>query len=225
MIRQKIYIESTVWYQMVNYASSEFKSMARQLFGLIEENHYDIYISNIVLEEIYLNDRKYRRKLLDLIARYKPLLLVQNSEADDVAAAYIENAFKQRKREGVLVDSYHAAIATVANISYIVSYNYRNLLKVQTLAHMNAVNLLAGFGHSLTVLPPFMFLNLEDYNGEKGEVDHKVWEIKTRCGEKIEQLRAKSAKTRRNEFLRRADRHAQVLGLELVQINRSFTYL
>ncbi|MFP4416264.1 MAG: hypothetical protein ACOC4C_03590 [Fibrobacterota bacterium] len=225
MIRQKVYIESTVWYQMVNYSSSEFQAMARQLFRLIEEDHYDIYISNIVLEEMYLNDRKYRKKLLDLIAKYKPLLLVQNSEADDIAAAYIENAYKDRKREEVLVDSYHAAIATTANISYVVSYNYRNLLNVQTLAHINSVNLLAGYGHSLAVLPPFMFLNLDDYDGEKGQVDQKVWELKTRCGEKIGQLKDKSGKKNRNEFIRRAKKHAQVLGLELVQISRSFTYL
>ncbi len=225
MLRQKVYIESTVWYQMVNYAESEFKETARQLFDLVKEDHYEIYISDIVLDEISCNSGKYRKKLENLITKYKPRVLLQNADSDDVAQAYVENAFLNRDRAEVIVDACHAAIATIANISYMASYSYRTLLKVQNLAHFNAVNILAGYGHALTALPPFMFLDLERYNGEKGVVVDKVWEIKKECGRKMLEIMKLEEKKRLAERDRSARKHAKKLGLDLVQISRTTSYI
>ncbi len=217
-MRQRIYIESTVWYQMVNYADSEFKEMARQLFSLIKEERYETYISNAVLEEISCNSKKYRKRLEELIGKYKPVVLVQNADVDDIAAAYVENAFRHRRRDEVLADAYHAAIATVANISYIASYNYRNLLSVRTLEHMNAVNLLAGFNHFLSIVPPFMFLDLPAYNGEKGAISEKVWEIKKDYGGKLLKLERENAGKRHKHHVDAAGREAKKLGLLVVSL-------
>jgi predicted nucleic acid-binding protein len=217
-MRQKIYVESTVWYQMVNYSDSEFKDTAKQLLSLIEEARYETYISNAVLEEISLNSSKYRKKLEELIKRCKPLVLVQNADSEDIAAAYVENAFRHRDRAEVLADAHHAAIATVANISYVASYNYRNLLSVRTLEHFNAVNLLAGYHHYLSIAPPFMFLDLTTYNGEKGAVDDKVWSIKKSHGTKLEKLERDPLRKRLKHYSQVAGRAAKKLGLETINL-------
>jgi predicted nucleic acid-binding protein len=225
MIRQKIYIESTVWYQMVNYAGSEFKETARQLFELVDQERYEVFISDIVLEEIACNSGKYRKKLEQLIGKYKPKVLLQNASSDDIAQAYAENAFLKRDRAEIIVDACHAAIATIANISYMASYSYRTLLNVQNLAHFNAVNILAGYGHSLTALPPFMFLDLSSYSGEKGEVVDKVWSIKKECGKKLLDIMSYDEKKRKTERDTRARKRAKKLGLDLVQISRTTSYV
>jgi|GEM_PF-4471493 len=217
-MRQRIYIETTVWYQMVNYAESEFKEMSRRLFGLIEKARYETFISTVVLEEITLNSSKYRKRLELLIDTYKPVVLVPNAEAEDIAAAYVENAFRGRVRSEVLADAFHAAIATVANISYIASYNYRNLLSVRVLENFNAVNLLAGYNHFLSIIPPFMFLDLVDYNGEKGAVDDRVWMIKRDVGEKFEKLYRVPLSKRMRHYGDVAKRAQKKFGVQILAI-------
>jgi predicted nucleic acid-binding protein len=182
---QRVYLESTVWYQLANYSSSEFKDRARQLFDLVEQKTYAVYISTIVLEELALSQPKYRRRLEELLTRYRPSLIVQNVEADDIAAAYLENSYKAMDPASVVVDALHIALATTANISYVATYNYRYMLNVRILQHINAVNLLAGYNRFLGVLPPFMFVNLQDYGGEKGTVDRVVWDIKRVLGTRV----------------------------------------
>jgi predicted nucleic acid-binding protein len=224
MYKKRIYVETTVWYQMVNYSESEFKETAKQLFRLVEEDRYEIFISNIVLEEIGLNRTKYKKKLEKLLKEYKPHILVQNDEVEDIAAAYMENAYRGRNREDVYADAFHAAICCVANISYIVSYNYRHLLNVDAIEHLNAVNLLAGYNRFLSALPPFMFLNLEEYAGEKGTVDEKVWEIKRSLGEKYIELEKEKASKRRRYHKNHVKRNATRLELPVYELVQAETF-
>jgi predicted nucleic acid-binding protein len=203
---------------MVNYVDSEFKDTTKQLFKLIEKERYETYISNAVLEEIACNSKKYRARLEELLEKYKPIVLVQNADVEDIASAYIENAFRHRERTDVVGDAYQVATATVANISYIASYNYRNLLSVQTMERMNAVNLLAGYNRYLSIVPPFMFLELENYNGEKGEIDDKVWTIKTAYGKKIEKTEKKAPGKRLKHYRNAARKGMKKLGLQMVEL-------
>jgi predicted nucleic acid-binding protein len=215
---QRIYIETTVWYQMVNYADSEFKEMAQRLFKLIERERFETFISNTVLEEISFNSPKYRARLEELIEKYKPTVLVQNAEAEDIASAYIENAFRSRVRTEVLADAHHAATATVANISYVASYNYRNLLSVRAIENFNAVNLLAGYNHFLSIVPPFMFLDLVDYNGEHGVVDDRVWEIKVEFGTKLMELLKNPPSVRIRHYSDTARKAEKNFGLKTIHL-------
>jgi len=215
---QRVYIESTVWYQLANFAGSEFKERTEQLFRLVEQQDYTVYISNVVLEEVTFNASKYRKRVEELLAKYKPLVLLQSSDADSLAHAYIENAYKERKLTDIIVDAYHAAIAITSNITYVSSYNYRNLLNVRVLEHINAINLLAGLNRHLSVLPPFMFLDLEYYDGEKGSVHDSVWEIKAAYGKKLASLTEKSPEKRAKHHDAIVSKMARELGLQVIQL-------
>jgi predicted nucleic acid-binding protein len=215
---QHVYVESTVWYQMANYASSEFKERTEQLFRLVEQQDYTVYISNIVLEELTFNTSKYRRRVEELLAKYQPLVLLQSAEADSLAQAYIENAYKGRTLSEIIADAYHAATAITSNITYMSSYNYRNLLNIRILEHINAINLLAGLNRHLSILPPFMFLDLECYEGEKGTVHESVWEIKTAYGKKLASLAEKSANKRAKHHEATVTKMARDLGLQVIQL-------
>jgi CRISPR/Cas system endoribonuclease Cas6 (RAMP superfamily) len=118
----------------------------------------------------------------------------------------------------VICDAFHAAIATVANINYMVSYNYRYLLNIGIQEHMKSVNLLAGYTNSCMILPPFMFLKFEAYNGETGSVDKLVWEIKRAYGNKLEEL-AKKTEAKRFSFHKIfTNRAIRKLGLKTITV-------
>lgn len=217
-LSQRIYLESTVWYQMANYASSEFKNRAEQLFRLIEEENYTVYISNVVLEEIAYDAPKYRQRVEELISKYKPLVVMQHPDADDLAQAYMENAYARRDDHHCLVDAFHAAVAIISNITYMATYNYRNLLNVRVLEHINAVNLLAGLNRHLSVYPPFMFLELDHYDGEKGTVHKAVWKVKSTYGRKLAALLEKKPEKRIKHHETVTAKAAKNLGLEIIRL-------
>ncbi|MBD3241572.1 MAG: PIN domain-containing protein [Chitinivibrionales bacterium] len=217
-LSQRIYLESTVWYQMANYASSEFKNRAEELFGLIEEERYTVYVSNVVLEEIAHDAPKYRERVEELMRKYKPLVIMQHPDADDVAMAYMENAFARRKDHHCIVDAFHAAVAVTSNITYMATYNYRNLLNVRILEHINAVNLLAGLNRHLSVYPPFMFLDLDNYDGEKGTVHKAVWKAKSAYGKKLAALLEKKPEKRLKHHETVTTKAARNLGLEIIRL-------
>lgn len=210
---------------MVNYSSSEFKERAQQLFDLIGQKKYEIYISNIVLEEIGHNTRIYRNKLEELIKRYKPVVIFQNDETELLAGAYTENAYKSKKVSECLCDAFHAAIATAANISYMVSYNYRNLLNINVLEHINSVNLLAGYNHSLSIYPPFMFLDLNLFQGDKGTVDDHIWQIKADYSKKLISLGKKTSAKKLSYHKTFTNRMLKKMSLQTVNINQKVSYL
>jgi predicted nucleic acid-binding protein len=218
-MRQKLYIESTVWYQLVNYASSGFKERAEEMFNLIGKGNYEIYISNIVLEEIALNNRKYRERLFSLIKKYKPVVVFQDQDIELLAHAYTEHAFKGIHKQDVICDAFHAAIATAANINYMVSYNYRYLLNIGIQEHMKSVSLFAGYTHSCMILPPFMFLKFHAYSGETGSIDKLVWEIKRAYGKKLEELAKKPDSKRIAYHKAFTNKMINKLGLKTITVS------
>ncbi len=215
---QRVYVESTVWYQLANYTASDFKKRAQQLLSLIAGSEFAVHISTVVLEELAYNSRKYRDRVEGLLREHRPVVVSFASEAEDLAHAYVENAFPKRDIRDVIVDTFHAAIATTGNTAYVASYNYRNLLNVQTMARINAVNLLAGLNRQIAILPPFMFLELDDYYGEKGTVDTAVWKIKSEYGGDLVKLMAKKEEKRREHFDNIAEQAEKKLGLSVVRL-------
>lgn len=225
-MKQRLYIESTVWYQMVNYSSSEYKKRAEQLFKLIEEKKYDIYISNIVLEEIGKNSDRYRGRLEELLEQYKPTVIIENIDTEMIAHTYLEHAYKSFDRKDVICDAYHAALATTANISYMVSYNYKHFLNISILDHLYSVNLIAGYNNRVSILPPFMFMTLETFEGDKGDIDDSVWKIKRKYGEKlIELMDTKSPEERQKYHKDFTLETASRLSLKSVEITQNVTYI
>lgn len=218
-MRQKLYIESTVWYQLVNYASSGFKDRAEEMFNLIGKDNYEVYISNIVLEEIALNSSKYRERLFSLIKKYKPIVIFQDQDIELLAHAYTEHAFKGIHKQDVICDAFHAAIATAANINYMVSYNYRYLLNIGIQEHMKSVNLFAGYTHSCMILPPFMFLKFHAYSGETGSIDKMVWGIKRLYGEKLAELAKKTESKRLSYHKAFTNKMIGKLGLQTITVS------
>jgi predicted nucleic acid-binding protein len=206
---------------MVNFEGSGFKDRAEEMFDLVQKDKYEIYISNIVLEEIALNSKKYQEKLNKLIKKFKPIVLFQNRDIEILAHAYTENAFKERKKYDVICDSFHAAIAIAANINYMVSYNYRNLLNITIQEHLKSVNIIAGFTNTTMILPPFMFIPFEDYSGETGSVGKKAWDIKSELGKKLKDLSKVSHTKRRSYHKNFTNKMIKKLKLETINIEQA----
>ncbi len=86
------------------------------------------------------------------INKLAPSLLELNEKSEELAGAYLEaGVIPAHKRD----DARHVAIATVAGLEIVVSWNHRHLANERKRNLFNAVNRLAGYEQTLLIHTPF----------------------------------------------------------------------
>ncbi len=82
------------------------------------------------------------RKLVASVpeAHVEPLGL--SPEAEELAAAYIQDG---ATGEGMRVDALHIALATVARVDVLVSWNFKHIVSLRRIRAYNGVNLKKGY--------------------------------------------------------------------------------
>jgi hypothetical protein len=137
MRKQTAYIETSVWGAVVNDEPIFFRNAALKLLGRSDE--YNFYISPIVNKEINRAAPALREQIERLINETKPILL---SETTEVAEAYIKReVFSERYRE----DAMHVAFASCHHIDFLVSYNFKHMVRVTRRDIIRAANTVLGY--------------------------------------------------------------------------------
>ena len=111
--------------------------------------NYKVYISDITVKELEdTGDETLRKRFKGLIKSFK--VLKTNTQVTDLANAYIGKGVFPEK---YLNDALHVAVASVYEISYVVSWNFEHLVKVKTRKSVNLVNTLEGYKEIEIVSP------------------------------------------------------------------------
>src|SRR3989304_5606354 len=72
MKKLKLYMETSVWNFYFADDAPEKKEVTLQFFQKLENNEYDIYISQLVFDEIERASKEKRTLLTDLIEKFNP---------------------------------------------------------------------------------------------------------------------------------------------------------
>ncbi len=110
------------------------------------------YISTVVLQEIALAEASAAVQMVGEINKLTPVALEPSAESEELAEAYLEAGIIPLKKRD---DARHIAIATVAGLEIVVSWNHRHLANERKSDLYNAVNRLAGYGQVLLIHTPF----------------------------------------------------------------------
>lgn len=78
-------------------------------------------------------------------------MLSIDEEASRLAQEYVQRGIFPEKYES---DANHVAIAVVNGIGYLLSWNFKHLVKVATRREVNLVNAIAGYGQIEMIAPP-----------------------------------------------------------------------
>jgi hypothetical protein len=89
--------------------------------------------------------------LAQFIANVQPEQLQLDAAADELAQAYVAHGVLSDKHQ---TDARHVAIATIAELDLLVSWNYRHLVNHRRRRAFNAVNVLLGCRPIEIVSPP-----------------------------------------------------------------------
>ncbi len=149
MRKLKLYLDTSVWNFVFANDAPEKKEITVSFFENIQL--YDIYISEIVLDEIEKAPKAKRILLEDLINKYEPKVLDIIPEIPELAVKYIENKILPEKE---INDALHIAACVLYEIDILLTWNYKHLANVLKKRKVNSINIKEGFTKTLDIITP-----------------------------------------------------------------------
>ena len=137
MKKIKYYLETSIFNFIFADDSPEKKELTEKLFQKIEDERMEIYISEIVVDEINKAPEPKKEQLLRMIERYNPILLSVDQEVKDLAQKLIEEMVIP---ERYIDDALHISVAVVNNLDILISWNFQHIVKVKTRVEVNAIS-------------------------------------------------------------------------------------
>jgi predicted nucleic acid-binding protein len=151
MRKPKLYIETSTWNFYFADDAPEKKEVTLNFFNKIAQSEYEIFISDIVIEEISKANPQKRKKLLNIIKKYKPKRLIINEEIIELSNKYIlEGVLPAHKTD----DAIHAATATIFEMDALISWNLKHLANFKKMELINGINIKEGYCKRLELITP-----------------------------------------------------------------------
>jgi len=122
----------------------------REFFELAAKGKYRIVISDITRRELALAPQHVRDFLNGLPHEVIEVCFV-NYEIEELAQKYIEAGILS---DDDLADAQHVAAATINEVDYIVSCNFKHLVRAVQIRRFNAVNFANGYTKHLDIRRP-----------------------------------------------------------------------
>jgi predicted nucleic acid-binding protein len=137
-MKPRIYTDTSV---LGGCEDDEFREASRRLLEAFEGGELTLVLSELTLRELETAPEEVRMALGRVPAAHIEALSL-SPEADELAVAYIEDgAIGVRMR----TDALHIALATVARVDVLVSWNFRHIVNLKRIHAYNAVNLKRGY--------------------------------------------------------------------------------
>jgi predicted nucleic acid-binding protein len=114
----------------------EFEEGSRALFERFRSGDYVLVISDVTLAELQNAPERVRKLVSDLRPENVESVLFTH-EADQLAKAYLSAAVLPQK---MWADAQHIAIATLAGVDVLVSWNFKHVVNLRRIHGYNEVN-------------------------------------------------------------------------------------
>ncbi len=134
----KIYLDTSIPSAYFD-RSKPVRQLITQKWFEYEASIYELYISNLVFEELSdFSNKEKRESIEELIISKKINILPLNKEVQNLANLYmLQGAIPQSEPE----DALHIAVATVNNISALASWNFAHIVSINPIRKIHEINL------------------------------------------------------------------------------------
>ena len=133
-MKTKVYLDTSVISALFDERTPERMTMTFALWSKLID--YEVYISELVLEEIERANEQIRAKLFSEIQDFTVLKI--SKEAEKLAEIYVKQGVFPEK---YFDDALHVALASVNQIGILLSWNFTHLVKLKTRRMVSIVNL------------------------------------------------------------------------------------
>lgn len=138
----KIYLETSVFNFVFADDAPDKKQDTLKLFKEIKEGRYEPYTSDYVIDELEAAPEEKRLNMLRLIKEYSVKLIEANDEAVMLSKIYVAEGVIPQK---YVTDALHIAVATIVDMDFIVSLNFRHIVKRKTMLLTEVINVREGY--------------------------------------------------------------------------------
>ncbi len=124
--RLKLYLDTSFLSALFDERNPERKSLTESFF--VETKNFEIFISNITIAEIEKTpDKEIKKKMNEKIANFSVLTI--SNEIEELVKDIIG---KGAINESYSEDAYHIAIAIISEMDFLLSWNFRHIVRKKT---------------------------------------------------------------------------------------------
>ncbi len=158
MRKLKLYLDTSVISHLFADDTPERMEDTNKLWADFVGGKYDLFISQVVTDEIMRCPEPKLTKLLGKIEQVQFVALERTDEVSKLAQAYIDNGVLGQKS---IADCLHIAFAVVYDCDIIVSWNFKHLVNYTTVNKVKIVNAINRY-KEISIIPPSMLLEEVD---------------------------------------------------------------
>jgi len=132
----RVYLDTSIISALFDERNPERKSLTGAFFEVIE--NFNAFVSEITIAEIERTpDMELQSKMKNAVSRFSALALTDDVEW--IANEYIRHGAVP---EGYPEDAYHIAIAVINEMDYLLSWNFKHIVRRKTRDIVRMVNTL-----------------------------------------------------------------------------------
>ena len=137
-----IYLETTIFNFPFADDAPQYRADTLRLFAEIKAGKFQPFTSEYVREELEAATDSLREDRLRLIKEYDVGIIPASDEAKSLAETYIKTGIIPQSYG---TDGFHIAAATVKGLDFIVSLNFRHIVKRKTIEEVELINFREGY--------------------------------------------------------------------------------
>ena len=146
-MKTNIYLDTTVISALFDERTPERMTQTQQFWKNI--NDYNVFISELVVDEIKGASQPLQYKMLEQITGFKSLSITDEDQY--LAELYIKNEIFPEKYSD---DALHTALASTNQIGILLSWNFTHLVKVKTRRMVGLINTIHNYYPVEIITPP-----------------------------------------------------------------------
>jgi predicted nucleic acid-binding protein len=143
-----VYVETSVWGAAADVEPAYYRKAADKL--LARAGDFDFYVTDVVLAEVAAAAPAVRKGVEEVIKRASPSELEITADVAFLAGEYIKRGVFPARYEA---DALHVAAACHYAMDYLVSYNFRHIVRVSRRELIKSANAILGVATPQIISP------------------------------------------------------------------------
>lgn len=158
MQKLKVYLDTSVISYLYQEDAQEKMQDTLQLWERFKVQQYEVYISDIVINEISDCTEEKLNILMDYLNQIEYHLIRTDEDTVGLAEKFIDFGILKQKS---FDDCQHIASAILAGCDIIISWNFKHIVNIKTIRGVKVITTLEGY-KDLLIFPPSALLESEE---------------------------------------------------------------
>ena len=157
MKKQKVYLDTSVISHLDQHDAPDKMADTMLLWEEIKQGMYDVFISQITLDELDANKAEKRAALLNRLAEIEYTFVTLTPEINAYADKLINHGILTVNSHD---DCLHIASAVVSECHILLSWNFKHILRVKTVNGVRSISAVLGY-KGIDIIPLSMIVNVK----------------------------------------------------------------